>query len=74
MKSRLRSLELESAIRACGHLAEGQSTLRSPAISETCQKRSTSGLELMPDGLIMDLNVRLPLGEIVFGIKKNLLR
>jgi hypothetical protein len=31
-------LELELAGRACGHLAEGQSSLRSPAISETCQK------------------------------------
>jgi hypothetical protein len=31
-------VELKSAVRACGHLAEGQSSLRSPAISETCQK------------------------------------
>ena len=31
-------LELEFAVRACGHLAEGQSPLRSPAISETCSK------------------------------------
>jgi hypothetical protein len=33
-------VELESAVHTCGHLAEGQSSLASPAIFETGQNEA----------------------------------